>query len=146
MIITLLFSDRLIYTLQLQTYSLIPLFICLTQVMFTRLLTNARNPLSGHEKIVEKPVRILTNTLEQFIVNVFNQLILVTFIPADYLFVIPFIVATFTVARIAFIIGYNIHPKFRTFGFVLTFSPTMVIFIINILYVTGVNKLVSLPA
>lgn len=113
--------------------------------MLTRLFSKARNPLSGHEKLVDKQVRILTNTLEQFILSAVNQLILVTFLPADHLYVIPFLVYTFVIGRIAFIIGYNIDPKYRTFGLALTFVPTFSVFAANLFYVYGLNKLVSLP-
>lgn len=137
--------DRLIYTLQLQVFSLIPLFISLNEVMFTRLFTPALNPLSGNEKLVEKSVRILTNTVEQLLLNVINQLILATFIPVDFLFIIPFLVFLFTVGRITFLIGYSVHPKYRTIGFILTFVPSFVLLAVNILYVTGLNRYVSLP-
>ena len=113
--------------------------------MFTRLLTNARNPLSGNESFVEKPVRILTNTLEQFIFNVANQLILATYLPAHNMHVIPFFVFMFTFGRIAFMIGYNINPKYRTFGFTLTFLPSFLLFNFNLLHTSGMTRIISMP-
>lgn len=133
------------YALQLQTFALVPLLVALLHVMLTRFSTKARNPLAGYDKLVDKPVRILLNTLEQFVFGAVNQLILATFLPADHLFVIPFLAYTFTLGRVLFIIGYNISPEYRTPGFVLSFAPSAAATIVNVLYATGLSKYVPLP-
>ncbi|KAH9398286.1 hypothetical protein TYRP_018933 [Tyrophagus putrescentiae] len=138
-------SDRLVYALQQQTFALVPLLVALVHVMLVRCNSKARNPLSGYEKLVDKPVRILNNTVEQFILSAVNQLILATFLPADLLFVIPFLAYTFAIGRILFIIGYNIQPEYRTPGFLLGFLPSAAATVVNLLYATGLNKHVPLP-
>lgn len=113
--------------------------------MLTRCCTKARNPLAGYDKLVDKPARILLNTLEQFVFAAVNQLILSTFLPADFLFVIPLLAYSFALGRVLFIIGYNISPEYRTPGFILGFAPSAAATIVNVLYATGLSKYVPLP-
>lgn len=100
----------------------------------------AVNPLSGNEHLVEAANKILRNTLEQFVFAFVNQLILVTHLPADYLHVMPFLVFYFTFGRLAFFVGYVIDPMYRTVGFLSTFTPTLLVFGANLLFVTGFHK------
>lgn len=119
------FADRIAFTLRHQLPGLVAIAASLIHVSLSRLLTLAINPFSGNEHVIEKANRILVNTIEHFILNAGNQLILATYLPENQLKLIPLLSATFFVGRLAFAIGYLKSPLYRTVGFQLTVVPTL---------------------
>ena len=109
--------------------------------MFNRFLhEEARNPLSGHEYWVEVAARISQSTLEYLSLYMINILIFSIVTTEKLLFLVPFFTFWFTVGRIAFSIGYQIHPLYKEFGFVWTFAPICVLLGYNLVKVTfGIN-------
>jgi len=132
-------TDRIVWTLRYQLLGLLAVIWSVSQVSVTRLLTTAINPLSGHDSVVDKSNRILTNTLEQFVLNSVNQLILSTYLSESNLKLIPLLNIYFLIGRITFWIGYQIAPKYRSFGFVLTFLPTAIVFGLNAYFLLTTN-------
>lgn len=133
-------SDRLLYTLQLQSYALIPFYINIIHVIYKRLSSRAINPMSGFEKVVEMRAKTLTNTLEQYVFCFVNQMILSTLLPQEKLFAIPYLVFCFTFGRIIFMIGY---PRYRGIGFSLGFLSHTLALHVNFLLVSGLSKHIS---
>lgn len=141
----------MVYALKLQVILLIPFFYLLVYIIYLRLSSQAINPLSGNEHVVEKANNFLKNTLEQFVFAFPNQLILAINLPPDYLHVLPFLVFYFLFGRIAFFVGYSINPFYRSLGFMSTFFPTTIAFFANLLYTTGLlgnnaNPIVNLTS
>jgi uncharacterized MAPEG superfamily protein len=132
-------TDRLVFTLRYQLIGLFAIVWSLLQVSLTRAVTNAINPLSGHEAIIDKANRILTNSVEQFLLNCINQLIISTYLTEDKLKLIPLLSLLFITGRIAFWIGYQIAPKYRSFGFTVTSVPTFVLFGFNVFFFFTTN-------
>jgi len=118
--------NQLEFVLRYQVVGLLVLLLSIQRVAWTRLWTRAINPLAGYDYLVEKSTRILTNTLEQFLVSFVNQLILATWVSEDKLKFIPLINFYFLLGRICFMIGYHIDPKHRTFGFVVAGIPNVI--------------------
>lgn len=125
----------------MQPFTMIPMYFCVLNVIMNRLQTSVLNPLSGHEAYIEKSVRILTNTFEQTFMNVICQLSLAVYIHSEYMYFIPYMVFCFVAGRILFIVGYTIHPKYRTFGFVLSHGITSLAFMFTLGYATGITRL-----
>lgn len=126
------FLNRLLYTLRLQVYPVEVLQMFILAVIYVRLANfTARNPLSGHEFLVEKANRILGNTIEQMLYFELTIFIFAVSIEAKYLFLVPFSTAVFVLGRIAFAIGYYFHPKFRVVGFVWTMLPVFLLQAVN---------------
>ncbi len=114
-------GPRIKFVLQSSTLSVVWLAFCMFNVGLRRSFTPAINPLAGHEKRTEAAKNIFTNSLEQFTMSIFSQLILVTYLePKVILNVIPVINLLFIVGRITFWLGY---PTRRAFGFNLTNMP-----------------------
>lgn len=132
-------TDRIVFTVRFQLIGCFALLFSVLEVSFTRLFTNAVNPLSGNESVVDKANRILTNTLEQFLLNAINQLIVCTFLSENNLKLIPLLSLYFIFGRIAFWIGYKIAPKYRGFGFAVTFIPTLITFGLNAYFLLTTN-------
>jgi len=133
-------TDRIVWTLRYQVLGLSAVVFALANVSITRALTQAINPLAGHEGIVERANKILTNTLEQFVLNLMNQLILATYLSESNLRLIPLLNLYFLIGRITFWIGYQIAPKYRTFGFTLSFLPTLLVFTLNAYFLLTTNS------
>lgn len=135
-------TDKLIYTLQLQAFTIVPLFLAFNNVIVHRIMYGIANPLSGSEALIEKPVRILTNTVEQTILTVISQLVLSTYIRTEYMYWMPFLVFLFVLGRILFMVGYMIHPKFRGVGFVIATFASSSTLLFNLVCALGFVRLV----
>lgn len=137
-------TDRLLYTLKMQAA---PAFLLQLSILFVvakrGLNPITRNPLSGHEYVVEKAVRILSNTLEQLVGFELGLFIYAVLAEDRFLYLIPAMVIVFCVGRIAFAIGYLVQPKYRIMGFVWTFLPTISLTVFNLVkWSVGVDLLV----
>ena len=64
--------------------------------------------------------RVADNTLQQFVIFVIATLALAVSLPPGQMGVIAAAAIVFTVARLAFWIGYRIHPLYRAPGFSAT--------------------------
>lgn len=64
--------------------------------------------------------RVVENTLQQYLLYLVGTLALSVNLTADEMRVIPATAIVFVVARIAFWIGYRIHPLYRAFGMAAT--------------------------
>jgi hypothetical protein len=60
--------------------------------------------------------RVVDNTLQQFVLFLAATLALSVSLEADQMGVIPAAVLVFVAARLAFWIGYRMHPLYRAFG------------------------------
>jgi len=127
-------ADRFTFTLRHQLPGIIAVAASILHVSLTRLTTVAINPLSNNEHLVEVASRILGNTVEQYLLNAVNQLILSTHVNEAHLKIIPLLSVTFLLGRILFAVGYIRSPAYRTLGFVITFLPTLAILGYNIYF------------
>lgn len=50
-------------------------------------------------------------------------------VPPQYLGFVPALTAIFVVGRICFWVAYHVNPYTRAFGLVLTFGPTMGVYV-----------------
>jgi len=119
-------ADRLTFVLRYQVVGMILLMLNMQQVGLKRFFSKAINPLAGHDHLVETSMRVLTNTMEQYMLSFVNQLMLATWLSEEKLKIIPLINIYFLVGRLSFWIGYQIDHKYRTFGFVVTAIPNLV--------------------
>jgi hypothetical protein len=114
-------SSRLAYTLQAAAFAVLPLVFGIIAVGNGRFLSEAIDPtLHKESAAMEVNGRVLDNTLQQFLIYLVGTLALSTVLTADQMRVIPATAIVFVVARIAFWIGYRIHPLYRAFGFAAT--------------------------
>ncbi|XP_022257611.1 transmembrane protein 79-like [Limulus polyphemus] len=121
-----LLSDRVLFTLRCQLFELLTVVVCVSVVALQRFSTSAINPLAGHERVVQVTKNCLQNTMEQFLLSSFSQLVLCTYINEEQMKVIPLLVFFFVVGRITFFFGYLLSPMYRSFGFACTFIPTVI--------------------
>jgi hypothetical protein len=86
-----------------------------------RFLSEAIDPTLQKEDIVTQiNGRVVENTLQQYLLFLIGTLALSVNLTAEQMRVISAAALVFVVARIAFWIGYRIHPLYRAFGMAAT--------------------------
>lgn len=125
-------AERFAYVLSYELFPVATLVFAIHWVWLNRMRSPmTRNPLSGHEHLVETSSNILSNTVEQLLLHVLNVLIFAVLAPPERLHFIKFVVFIFTIGRVAFAVGYTVHPKYRIPGFAWTMTSSMGLFFYN---------------
>jgi len=114
-------AGRLAYALRAAAFAVLPLLAGIVAVGNGRFLSEAIDPtLHKESQAMEVNGRVADNTLQQFLIYLVGTLALSAGLTADEMRAIPAAAIVFVVARIAFWIGYRIHPLYRAFGFAAT--------------------------
>jgi hypothetical protein len=114
-------SSRLAYTLQADVFAVLPLLIGIMAVGNGRFFSEAIDPtLQKESRAMQINGRVVENTLQQFLMFLVGTLALSVNLTAEQMRAIPAVVVVFVVARIAFWVGYRIHPLYRAFGMAAT--------------------------
>jgi uncharacterized membrane protein YecN with MAPEG domain len=77
-------------------------------------------------------LRYIQNTLEQLVLLVITHMAFAATADSGEMKIIPILVSLFIVGRICFWIGYHQNALSRSFGFAVTFYPTLVMMIITL--------------
>lgn len=114
-------GERLAYALQLAVFAALPLFCMIAAVGNARFASEGINPLvpTDNPKIVVNG-RVATNTLEQTFVFVVALCALSTLLAPVQLGLLLACTIVFIIARLAFWVGYRIHPLYRSAGMAAT--------------------------
>jgi hypothetical protein len=114
-------ADRLAYAARWLAFAALPLFAMVAAVGNGRFLGEAIDPTLGAEdKKMLVNGKVADNTTQQTLLFAAGLLGLAASLEPDSISVIRAAAITFVLARIAFWIGYRIHPLYRAFGFAST--------------------------
>lgn len=114
-------TDAILYALHWLPLAALPLLAMIVTVGNTRAMGPAIDPTLGNEDRATKiNIRVANNTLEQFVLFAAGSLGLAASIDPAQVKVIGAAAIVFVAARIAFWIGYRIHPLYRAAGFAST--------------------------
>jgi len=114
-------ASRLAYTLEANAFTALPLLIGIIAVGNGRFLSEAIDPtLQKESPAMEINGRVVENTLQQYLLYLVGTLALSINLTAGEMRAIPATAIVFVVARVAFWIGYRIHPLYRAFGMAAT--------------------------
>lgn len=121
--------DRLAFTLKWNVLTVFVLLAIIVHVGNVRFLSAQHNPFKSEDKDkVEVHLRVLQNTLEQFVVSFTLQLITTAWLEESQMQVIPIVVILFVIGRILFWRGY-LDPSYghtkRSRGLPLTAYPSL---------------------
>jgi hypothetical protein len=111
-------GDRLGYALRWDVVAAVPLFLMIGAVGNARALSKAIDPTLGAESrsmIVDG--RVADNTTQQYLLFLAGSLGLAASVPPERMTFVAAAAIWFVVARLAFWVGYRIHPLYRAFGF-----------------------------
>ena len=108
---------RLGYALQANAFAVLPLLLGILIVANGRFLSEAIDPTRQKESVaMQINCRVVENTTQQFIVFFVATTALSVNATSEQMRLIPSAAIVFVIARIAFWIGYRIHPLYRAFG------------------------------
>jgi hypothetical protein len=115
------FGSRLAYTLAMNAFAILPLLVGVMAVGNNRFLSEAIDP-TLHREDQATPIngRVVDNTVQQSMLFLVGSLALSVHLSGPQMRVIPAATIVFVAARIAFWIGYRIHPLYRAFGMAAT--------------------------
>lgn len=85
----------------------------------------------GLPKAITINLRYIQNTLEQLILLVITHMAYAATADSGEMKIIPILVSLFIVGRICFWIGYHQGALSRSFGFAVTFYPTVIMMIMT---------------
>ena len=138
---------RLAFTIQWSFPMVLILIFASYNVMIRRATNPALlNPLAGNEHTIQAQKNILTNTVEQTMISILLMLIGATlFNTTDTMKIIPMYSLMFFIGRVLFIIGYSIHPLYRSLGMTINFSIMTVLFsyIIHLMYKLNTTNVIK---
>ena len=129
-------SDRFAYVFQNFAFIGIVLWLSVFWVSNVRAIPNeekwqeAHRPTPGSQ--LDLAQRITLNTLEQTVIIILAQLALAAVIAPEYIHITRLLTIVWIAGRIAFTIGYRIHPFYRSFGMSMTFFPPAFCFLYSI--------------
>ena len=111
-------ADRLAYALKWAVVAAAPYFVMLASVGNARFFSEAIDPTRGAEDRSMTIIgRVADNTTQQLLLLLIGSLALAVQLPAGQLQVVGAAAIVFAFMRVAFWIGYRIHPLYRAFGF-----------------------------
>jgi amino acid permease len=114
-------AERVAYTLQWEAIAALPLLVAVIAVGNNRFLSEAIDPTLNKEDLATQiNGRVVENTLQQLVLFVLGTLALSAGLAPEQMGIIPAAVIVFVIARIAFWIGYRVHPLYRAFGMAAT--------------------------
>jgi len=114
-------SHRLAFALQTNAFAALPLLIAVMAVGNSRFLSEAIDPTLNKEGLaMQIDGRVVENTLQQFVLFLVATTALSVNLSADTIRIIPAAAIVFVGARVAFWVGYRIHPLYRAFGMAAT--------------------------
>lgn len=131
-------NSRLSYALRCSFPMILSLFAGIVVTSVKRRLSDAINPLSGHENIVQVEKNYLANTLEQLAVGLTLMLIVATYAEStQVLRLLPVYSMMFMLGRLLFRIGYHKtnYCAYRETGMSINFGSTFIIVFIVVYYV-----------
>ena len=113
--------EGVVYALRWLPLAALPLFVMIVSVGNARAMGPAIDPTLGNEdQAMRINIRVAGNTLEQFVLFAAGALGLAASIDPARVKVVGAAAIVFVAARIAFWMGYRIHPLHRAAGFAAT--------------------------
>jgi hypothetical protein len=109
---------NVIYAMRWLPLAALPLLVMIGAVGNARAMGSAIDPtLDAEDPAMKVNIRVLDNTLQQFVLFAAGSLGLAASLDAERVKVVGAAAIVFVVARLAFWIGYRIHPLYRAAGF-----------------------------
>jgi hypothetical protein len=119
-------ASRIAYALKADVVAVLPLLLAIIAVSNKRFTSEAIDPtLHKEDKAAEIDGRVVDNTLQQYVLFLIGTIALSVNLAVEQMRVIPAATIVFVVARVAFWIGYRIHPLYRAFGMAATSCVAM---------------------
>jgi hypothetical protein len=114
-------GSRLAYALQANAVAVLPLLLGVIVVGNDRFVSEAIDPMLHKEDVATQiNGRVVENTLQQFVLFWAATMALGVHLTSTQMRILPAAATVFVAARVAFWIGYRIHPLYRAPGMAAT--------------------------
>lgn len=121
-------GDRIAFALRVDLFLAVPLALSIADIARRRFLSPddiAGSAFGAPTAPVAAARAVLQNTAEQTQLALIVHLALAAIVPAERLALLPVLTALFCAGRLFFALGYAHGAAARSFGFALTFYPTL---------------------
>lgn len=127
-------GDRLAYVAKCEFFAALMLLFGVMMVAGQRFFSDTaiEGQTEGLADSLTINLRYIQNTLEQLVLLVITHMAFAATANSDEMKIIPILVSLFIVGRICFWIGYHQNALSRSFGFAVTFYPTLIMMIITL--------------
>lgn len=129
------FPARLAYALKADLFILLWLLLAVAIIATKRFKSPvdiAGSAFGPPSTLIAVDIAFLQNTLEQVVLAVGADLVLSALLRGQEMVLIPLHVLVFCIGRLAFRLGYAGGARGRSFGFSLTFHPTLAAYLLAI--------------
>ncbi|XP_064416643.1 transmembrane protein 79 [Latimeria chalumnae] len=124
-------GNRLVYTLRCGVFGTFPIVIGVVVYGIARLCSSSVDSFSEKLQEVEIHRHYVTDSIHQFVLYFFNVAVLSTYLPQEFLKLIPLLTGLFAISRLIYWLAFAIGSAFRGFGFGLTFLPMVTMMLCN---------------
>ncbi|KAM4602305.1 transmembrane protein 79 [Discoglossus pictus] len=128
-------STRLVYTLRCGVFASLPIVLGVIVHGISRLCSSSFDPFNPKVREVTIHRRFVKQSTFLFVLYFFNLAALSTYLPQDYLKLIPLLTCLFALSQLVYWLSFAIGRSFRGFGYGLTFLPLLAMLACNLYYV-----------
>ncbi|XP_071794640.1 transmembrane protein 79-like [Asterias amurensis] len=119
-------AERIAFALRCQGWAIIPFALGILSLMVGRLRGKEPKDLVSTEHYVR-------HTMEQYIMLFINTVVMVTFIPDEYLKMVPVCVGIWVVGRFIYWASYSLRPQYRGFAYGIAMLPNVAMMVYNLI-------------
>lgn len=127
-------GDRMAYVAKCEFFAALMLLFGVMVVAGQRFFSDKaiEGQTEGLSNSITINLRYIQNTVEQLVLLVVAHMAYAATADSDEMKLIPILVSLFIVGRVCFWIGYHQNALSRSFGFAVTFYPTVIMMIITV--------------
>ncbi|KAK9391310.1 transmembrane protein 79-like [Crotalus adamanteus] len=125
-------SARLVYTLRCGAFATFPIILGMMVYGVSLLCGSSLQPSEELGREVQIHRHFVSQSVNLFILYFFNISVLSTYLPQEWLKLIPLLTALFAISRLLYWVAFAMGRSFRGFGFGLTFFPLVAMLLFNL--------------
>ncbi|KAG8432061.1 hypothetical protein GDO86_019525 [Hymenochirus boettgeri] len=116
-------TNRLVYTIRCGAFALVPIVLGVIIHGVSRLCASSFDPFKPKVREVIIHRRFVKQSTFLFVLYFFNLAVLATYLPQDYLKIIPLLTCLFALSQLIYWLSFAVGRSFRGFGYGLAFLP-----------------------
>ncbi|XP_053551646.1 transmembrane protein 79 [Bombina bombina] len=128
-------TTRLVYTLRCGVFASFPIVLGVIIQGISRLCTSYFDPFKPKVREVTIHQRFVKQGTFLFVLYIFNLAVLATYLPQDYLKLIPLLICLFVISQLIYWLSFAVGRPFRSFGYGMTFMPLVCMLACNLFFI-----------
>ncbi|OCT66616.1 transmembrane protein 79 [Xenopus laevis] len=127
-------TTRLVYTLRCAAFASFPTILGVIIHGISRLCASSFDPFKPKVREVTIHQRFVKQSTFLFVLYFFNLCVLVTYMPQNYLKLIPLLTCLFALSQLIYWLSFAVGRSFRGFGYGLAFLPLVSMLACNLCF------------